>query len=115
MSDIVEVEEMYYFYVTVAVQFIFFDQMEKSKTFFIPVVIEKKETNCFNLDDVADAQNKAVLLFGETFKGTKMENYVEEANQILPRITAVSFLGISTHDNFIGNVKKTKEDMPNAD
>lgn len=106
MSDIVEVEEMYYFNVAVDLQFLFFKKMEKSKSISVNVVIEKKETNCFTLDDIENAKKKALILFGEIFNGTEMEEYVKEADRTLPVVTSVSFLGISTHDNFVGDVTK---------
>lgn len=106
MSEITEIEEFFYFNVEVKLQFLFFKEMEKSKSISVNVVIEKKETNCFNLADIDNAKNKAITLFGEMFNGTEMENYIKQADRTLPAVTAISFLGISTHDNFIGSVAK---------
>lgn len=106
MSDIVEVQEMYYFNVEVKLQFLFFKEMEKSKAISVNVVIEKKETNCFNLDDIENAKKKALALFGELFNDTEMEEYAKGADRTLPVVTSIAFLGVSTHDNFVGNVTK---------
>lgn len=106
MSEITEIEEFFYFNVEVKLQFLFFKEMEKSKSISVNVVIEKKETNCFNLADIDNAKNKAIILFGELFDGTEMENFIKQADRTLPVVTAVTFLGSSTHDNFVGDVAK---------
>lgn len=106
MSEITEIEEFFYFNVEVKLQFLFFKEMEKSKSISVNVVIEKKETNCFNLADIDNAKNKAIILFGELFDGTEMENFIKQADRTLPVVTAVTFLGSSTHDNFVGDVTK---------
>lgn len=106
MSKITEIEEFFYFNVEVKLQFLFFKEMEKSKSISVNVVIEKKETNCFNLADIDNAKNKAIILFGELFDGTEMENFIKQADRTLPVVTAVTFLGSSTHDNFVGDVTK---------
>ena len=106
MSEITEIEEFFYFNVEVKLQFLFFKEMEKSKTISVNIVIEKKDTNCFNLADMDNAKNKATILFGEIFNGTEMENYTKQADQVLPSIASVTPLGISTHSNFVGDVAK---------
>lgn len=106
MSEITEIEEFFYFNVAVDLQFLFFKEMEKSTKITLGLVIEKKETNCFNLVDRKNAENKAVDLFREIFNNTEMEKYVEEADKILPSVVAVDFLGSSTHDDFVGDVAK---------
>lgn len=106
MSEITEIEEFFYFNVEVKLQFLFFKEMEKSKSISVNVVIEKKETNCFNLADIDNAKNKAIILFGEMFNDTEMEDFIKQADRTLPVVTAVTFLGSSTHDNFVGNVTK---------
>lgn len=106
MSEITEIEEFFYFNVEVKLQFLFFKEMEKSKSISVNVVIEKKETNCFNLADIDNAKNKAIILFGEMFNGTEMEEYAKEADRTLPVVTSIAFLGSSTHNNFVGNVTK---------
>lgn len=113
MSEIVEIEEFFYFNVEVKLQFLFFKEMQKSKSISVNVVIEKKETNCFNLADIENAKNKAIILFGEMFDGTEMEDFIKQADRTLPVVTAVTFLGSSTHDDFIGNVAN-KENTTNA-
>ena len=106
MSEITEIEEFFYFNVEVKLQFLFFKEMQKSKYISVNVVIEKKETNCFNLADIDNAKNKAIILFGELFDGTDMEEFIKQADQTLPVVTAVTFLGSSTHDDFVGDVAK---------
>lgn len=106
MSEITEIEEFFYFNVEVKLQFLFFKEMQKSKSISVNVVIEKKETNCFNLADIDNAKNKAIILFGELFDDTDMEEFIKKADQTLPVVTAVTFLGSSTHDDFVGDVAK---------
>ena len=113
MSEITEIEEFFYFNVEVKLQFLFFKEMQKSKSISVNVVIEKKETTCFNLADIENAKNKAIVLFGEMFDGTEMEDFIKQADRTLPVVTAVTFLGSSTHDDFVGNVAN-KENTPNA-
>ena len=53
-----------------------------------------------------NAKNKAIILFGEMFDGTEMEDFIKQADRTLPVVNAVTFLGSSTHDDFVGDVAK---------
>ena len=95
-------EHFNYFNVGVIVSFIFEQEMSRSFNFPVNVVLELKEAECFDLENMKKANNKALLQLEQIFGKTKMESYIEQADFVIPSVFSISFLGTNTHEGFLG-------------
>lgn len=97
-----KMEQFNYFNVGVIVSFIFEQEMSRSFNFPVNVVLELKEAECFDLENMKNAKNKALLQLEQIFGKTKMESYIEQADFVIPSVFSISFLGSNTHEGFLG-------------
>ena len=104
-------EKFNYFNVGVVVSFIFKEEVGKSFNFPINVVIELKEGESFDLENMKKAKLKALDQLAQLFEQTKMEDYIERADLVFPAVFSISFLGTDTHEGFLGEeATKSQED-----
>lgn len=95
-------EQFNYFNVGVVVSFIFKEEIGKSFNFPINVVLELKEDESFDLENMKKAKLKALDQLAQLFEQTKMEDYIERADLVFPAVFSISFLGTDTHEGFLG-------------
>lgn len=112
-KDAVSMEQFNYFNVGVIVSFIFEQEMSRSFNLPVNVVLELKEAECFDLENIKKANKKALLQLEQIFGKTKMESYIEQADFIIPSVFSISFLGSSTHKGFLGKEDKEKDNGTN--
>ena len=104
-------EKFNYFNVGVVVSFIFKEETGKSFNFPINVVLELKEDESFDLENMKKAKLKALDQLAQLFEQTKMEDYIERADLVFPAVFSISFLGTDTHEGFLGEEStKNQED-----
>lgn len=106
-------EKFNYFNVGVVVSFIFKEEVGKSFNFPINVVMELKEDESFDLENMKKAKLKALDQLAQLFEQTKMEDYIERADLVFPAVFSISFLGTDTHDGFLGKEDKEKDNGTN--
>ena len=106
-------EKFNYFNVGVVVSFIFKEEIGKSFNFPINVVLELKEDESFDLENMKKAKLKALDQLAQLFEQTKMEDYIERADLVFPAVFSISFLGSDTHDGFLGKEDKEKNNGTN--
>lgn len=106
-------EKFNYFNVGVVVSFIFKEEVGKSFNFPINVVLELKEDESFDLENMKKAKLKALDQLAQLFEQTKMEDYIERADLVFPAVFSISFLGTDTHDGFLGKEDKEKDNGTN--
>lgn len=106
-------EKFNYFNVGVVISFIFKEEVGKSFNFPINVVLELKEDESFDLENMKKAKLKALDQLAQLFEQTKMEDYIERADLVFPAVFSISFLGTDTHDGFLGKEDKEKDNGTN--
>lgn len=95
-------EHFNYFNVGVMVFILLDKETGKSFNFPINVVLELKESESFDLENIKKAKIKAIDQLAQLFEQTKMEDYIEKADLVFPSIFSISFLGSNTHEGFLG-------------
>lgn len=91
-----------YFNVGVMVFILLDKETGKSFNFPINVVLELKESESFDLENIRKAKMKALSQLAELFEQIKMEDYIEKADLVFPSVFSISFLGSDTHEGFLG-------------
>lgn len=79
------------------------DEAPHSETIPINVVLELKENSVFTLENMELAKSKALMQLGKMFEHTKLEDYLRDADFVIPALMSISFLGSSTHNEFMGH------------
>lgn len=95
-------EQFNYFNVGVMVFILLDKETDKSFNFPINVVLELKESESFDLENIKKAKIKAIDQLAQLFEQTKMEDYIEKAALVFPAVFSISFLGSNTHEGFLG-------------
>lgn len=106
-------EKFNYFNVGVMVFILLDKEAGKSFNFPINVILELKESESFDLESMKKARVKAISQLAELFEQTKMEGYIERADLVFPAVFSISFLGSDTHDGFLGEEDKEKDNGTN--
>lgn len=106
-------EQFNYFNVGVMVFILLDKETGKSLNFPVNVVMELKESEVFNLENMKKAKLKALAQLAELFEQTKMEDYIEESDLVFPSVFGISFLGSDTHEGFLGKEDKEKDNGTN--
>lgn len=106
-------EQFNYFNVGVMVFILLDKEAGKSFNFPINVVMELKEGESFNLENMKKAKLKALDQLAQLFEQTKMEDYIERADLVFPAVFSISFLGTDTHEGFLGKEDKEKDNGTN--
>lgn len=106
-----EIKLNHFFSVNVEIEFIYKDDMSLTKTFPVQVIIKTEDSNIFNLDNMAFARIKATELLNEYLKDYELEDYAKKASAKHVSIKSVSYLGMSTSEDFLGKLgtKKVEE------
>ena len=111
MDTITENAEIkYYFNVGVLVSFLYPQDMSKSHTIPVNVTLALDNCDVFNLDNMTRAKKRALILIGEMFTDTEMEDWIRNAEITVPAIMSVSFLGSSDYKSFVGSVGNKEEE-----
>lgn len=106
-------EKFNYFNVGVVVSFLFKEEIGRSFNFPVNVVMELKEDESFDLENLKKAKLKALSQLAQLFEQTKMEEYFEKADLVFPAVFSISFLGSDTHEGFLGEEGKEKDNGTN--
>lgn len=108
-------EQFNYFNVGVMVFILLDKKIGKSFNFPINVVLELKESESFDLENMKKAKMKALSQLAELFEQTKMEDYIETADLVFPSVFSISFLGTNTHDGFLGEKPTENQEEENQE
>lgn len=106
-------EQFNYFNVGVMVFILLDKEAGKSFNFPINVVMELKEGESFDLENMKKAKLKALDQLAQLFEQTKIEDYIERADLVFPAVFSISFLGTDTHNGFLGKEDKEKDNGTN--
>lgn len=106
-------EQFNYFNVGVVVSFLFKEEIGRSFNFPVNVVMELKESESFDLENMKKAKHKALSQLAELFEQTKMEDYFEKADLVFPAVFSISFLGSDTHEGFLGRESTGNQEEEN--
>lgn len=108
-------EQFNYFNVGVVVSFLFKEEIGKSFNFPVNVVMELKEAESFDLENIKKAKLKALSQLAQLFEQTKMEEYFEKADLVFPAVFSISFLGSDTHEGFLGEESTETQENENQE
>ena len=108
-------EQFNYFNVGVMVFILLDKETGKSFNFPINVVLELKESESFDLENMRKAKMKALSQLAELFEQLKMEDYIEKADLVFPSVFSISFLGSDTHEGFLGKEPTQNQEDKNQE